>query len=141
MVSESQTAAQDNDSPVDKLIFVYDAESGAVSAAIDSAKKLFKVGGCALCSITHGLTGEKSEWEDCKSQLGVPLDYVHRDELDGELEEIVRGKLPCVVAESPEGREIIMGEDVLERCSGSVGDFKGRLHSRCALHGLYIPEA
>lgn len=67
--------------PIDRLLFVYKADSGTLNAIIDSAKKLLSINGCALCSLTHSLAGEKSEWQSCKETLGVPVDYVHRDEL------------------------------------------------------------
>lgn len=59
--------------PIDRLLFVYKADSGTLNAIIDSAKKLLSINGCALCSLTHSLAGEKSEWQSCKETLGVPV--------------------------------------------------------------------
>lgn len=39
---------------IDRVVFVFSANSGVSSAAIDSAKKVLQLRGCALCSITHG---------------------------------------------------------------------------------------
>ena len=77
---------------IERLIFVFDADSGALSAFFDSAKKALRLGGCALCTITHGLAGERSEWRECKEELGVPVEYVHRDEIGPELREALRGE-------------------------------------------------
>lgn len=124
---------------IERLIFVFDADSGALSAFFDSAKKALRLGGCALCAITHGLTGERSEWKDCKEEIGVPVEYVHRDEVWAELETAIGGELPCVVADA--GGELVelLDRPVLERCQGSVADFRGRLAYFAGTHRLALP--
>jgi len=125
---------------IDRLLFVYNADGGKWNAFVDSTKKLFMVNGCALCSITHGLTGEKREWKDCRDALGVPIDYVHRDEITSRLCEVVGANIPAVVAEVRGQYVLVMGPDVLERCRGSVADFRGRLHLHASMKGLLFPE-
>lgn len=125
---------------VKRLLLVFSADSGKLNALFDSARKLFKLKGCALCSITHGLTGEKSEWQECKEIFGVAVDYVHRDEVRGELARAVGDDLPAVVAVTDDGFEVVLGPEALERCRGSVGDFRGRLLTHAAMRGLDIPE-
>jgi hypothetical protein len=125
---------------IDRLIFVFSADSGTLNAFLDSAKKLLRIKGCTLCAITHGLAGEKSEWRDCKEELGVPIDYVHRDEVSGDLQRIVGDKLPCVVAQTGDDLVLVLGPDVLERCQGSVADLKGRLQTLSAMKGLELPQ-
>ena len=126
--------------PIDKLIFVFAADSGSLNALLDSAKKLFRIKNCTLCSLTHGLAGEKSEWRECRDELGVPVEYLHRDELAGELKSLVASSLPCVVADSRGELIVLLKPDVLERCQGSVADFKGRLRYFAASHGLEIRD-
>lgn len=125
---------------IDRLIFVFSADSGTLNAVLDSAKKLLRIKGCTLCAITHGLAGEKSEWRDCKEELGVPIDYVHRDEISEHLRGVVGDKLPCVVARTGEDFVFLLGPDVLERCQGSVADLKGRLQTLSAMRRLALPE-
>lgn len=125
--------------PIERLIFVFDAEAGALSAFFDSARKALKLGGCALCSITHGLTGEKEEWRDCKEEIGIQVDYVHRDEVWPELETAVHGELPCVIAEADGELIRLLDRQVLERCAGSVADFRGRLSVFAGMNGLHLP--
>lgn len=124
-----------------RLVLVFDADSGRLSAWVDSARKIFRLKGCALCSITHGLAGEKDDWRDCQEELGVPVDYRHRDELFGPLAELVKDRLPCVVAETHDGPQVLLTREVLERCRGSVDDFKGRLHTHAAMHDLELPHS
>jgi hypothetical protein len=112
---------------VDRLLFVYDANSGVLGAIVDSARKLMTLKGCALCTITHGITGEKGEWKECRDELGVPVEYLHRDEIQGDLEKVVRNNLPCIVAEAGGTFVLLVTRDVLERCNGSVPDLKGKI--------------
>jgi hypothetical protein len=125
---------------VDRLIFVFNADSGTVNALLDSARKLLRLNGCTLCTITHGLAGEKSEWRECKEEIGVPIDYVHRDEIDAGLAKIVEGQLPCVVAEAGSDRLLLLTPDVLDRCKGSVADLRGRLSYFASMNGLELPK-
>jgi hypothetical protein len=124
---------------IDRLIFVFDADSGALNAFFDSARKTLNLGGCALCSITHGIAGERSEWKDCRDEIGVPVDYVHRDEVDDDLRAASGGELPCVVADAGDELVRLIDRDVLERCKGSVADFRGRLGFFASMHGLALP--
>lgn len=124
---------------VDRLIFVFSADSGSFNAFLDSAKKVLRIKGCTLCAITHGLAGEKSEWKDCREELGVHIDYIHRDELSGELAKVVGERLPCVVAEADGELLMLLPPDVLDRCRGSVADMRGRLQVLASMNGLELP--
>jgi len=112
---------------VDRLLFIYDANSGKIGAFLDSTKKLLMIGGCALCTITQGILGEKEQWKECKVELGVPVDYYHRNDMPAELKTVVTGHLPCIVAQI--GREylLLLEPTVLQRCRGNVDDLKGRI--------------
>ena len=68
-------------------------------AFLDSAKKVLMLGGCALCTITHGILGERAEWKECQEELGVPIHYYHRDDLTPSLKSIVNEHFPCILAQ------------------------------------------
>jgi hypothetical protein len=125
---------------IDRLIFVFSADSGSFNAFLDSAKKVLRIKGCTLCTITHGLAGEKAEWRECKEELGVPIDYVHRDEVSEEIRRVAGDNLPCVVARTDGELVFLLGPDVLDRCRGSVADLKGRLMIFAAMRQLELPE-
>jgi hypothetical protein len=125
---------------IDRLIFVFNAGSGSINAFLDSARKLLQIKGCTLCTITHGLAGEKSEWKECKEEIGVPVDYVHKDEIGPELGRVVGDQLPCVVAEAGGELILLLTPDVLDRCKGSVADLKGRLTVFSSMKGLELPQ-
>src|SRR4051794_33606414 len=110
---------------VERLIFVFHAESGRAAAFVDSMRKLLMLNGCTLCAITHGLAGEKTEWKSCKDSLGIPVDYLHLDEIPTNLRALIGDGTPCVVAEVGGERVRLLGPDELARCRGSVADFKG----------------
>lgn len=78
---------------IDGLVLVFAATSGALGALVDTAKKLLRIRGCALCTITHGALGEKPEWKTCREALGVPVEYFHVDDLPQPLRATV-GALP-----------------------------------------------
>jgi len=123
---------------VDRLLFVYNADSGTLNAIIDSARKLLSINGCPLCSLTHSLAGERSEWLSCKESIGVPVDYVHRDELSPALRGVVGDRLPSVVARAGDQDIVLLGPDVIQRCKGSVADLRGRIKTHAAMHDLEV---
>ena len=125
---------------IDRLLFVYNANSGKWNAILDGAKKLLAVDGCPLCSLTHGVFGEKAEWRACKDSFGVPVEYVHRNELSESLRDLTNGQLPCVVARIGTRYEILAGPDVLDRCGKSIAELRGRLVFRAAGKGLEFPR-
>jgi hypothetical protein len=125
---------------IDRLVFVFSADSGSFNAFLDSAKKFLRIKGCTLCAITHGLAGEKEEWRECKEELGVPIDYVHRDEVSEDLRRVAGDNLPCIVADAQGDLVFLLGPDVLDRCRGSVADLKGRLQIFAAMKNLTLPE-
>ena len=129
---------------IDRLVFVFSAGSGSFNAFLDSARKLLQIKGCTLCTITHGLAGEKAEWRECKEEIGVPVDYVHSDEITPALARAIGDggtNLPCVVAEAGGELILLLGPDVLDRCKGSVADLKGRLGVFSAMKGLELPQS
>lgn len=127
------------DRKIDKLLFVFNADSGIWSTVVDSSKKLFSINGCALCSLTHGITGEKGEWKTCKEELGVPIEYVHRDEVNDEIKRVSEGKLPCIVAVAGEHYHLLLDANALERCKGSIPDLKGKILYYATGKDLFIP--
>ncbi len=64
------------------LVFVYNADSGFVSAIFDSAHKLLSPStyDCQLCALTHGLAGPREQWSAFLKTLSVPIEFLHRDE-------------------------------------------------------------
>ncbi len=124
---------------IERLIFVFDANAGKLGALVDSVKKLLTINGCPLCAITHGLAGERAEWKECKEGFGVPVDYLHRNELSDSMRQLVGSAMPCIIAAVSGERVMLIGPDVLARCKGGVPDLRGRLLAHAASAGLELP--
>jgi hypothetical protein len=112
-----------------KKVMVYDANSGAWGAVVDSANKILMLKGCPLCSITPGIAGEKSDWKSCREEIGVPVAYIHRDELGGQAATLAQEVgLSCVLAEVGGRLVPLLSPAVLERCRGNVAEFRSKLY-------------
>lgn len=105
---------------LERLIFIYNANSGLSSAVLDSAKKLFRLEACGLCTITHGLVKEKQAWKNCQAQFDLPIDYFHKDDYPRELKELVKDKLPCIVAQINPKPIILLNDEQINSCRGDV---------------------
>ncbi len=68
---------------MERLIFVYNADSGLFNTLTDIAHKIFSPAtyACNLCAITHSNLGMRKSWKEFLETLAVPLDFLHRDEL------------------------------------------------------------
>lgn len=110
----------------DRIYLVFNADSGRWNALLDSARKALSLASCSLCALTHGLAGEKSEWNDIKCSLGIPILYLHRDDSPRAVREATAGRLPCVVAETGSEVSVIVTPEDLDACHGSLDAF-GRL--------------
>ena len=69
-----------------KLIFIYNANSGTVNAVLDSMHKVLSPStyNCNLCDITFGLVGEKGVWRDFRDSFPLAMEFLHKDEFEKE---------------------------------------------------------
>ncbi|MEI6757331.1 MAG: GTPase [Chlorobium sp.] len=67
-----------------KLIFVYNSDSNPISSLIDLGHKIISPGtyDCSLCKLTYGPFTEIEAWKEFRSTLGVPVEFLHRDEFE-----------------------------------------------------------
>ena len=135
--AESATVGVDGARKIDGLVLVFDATSGPLGAVFDTAKKLLRIRGCALCAITHGALGERSEWRSCRAALGVPVEYFHKDDLPQVLHGKV-GDLPCILARVGEAFVPLVEPEVIARCGGSVAELRGKIVYHAARKGLAL---
>lgn len=66
------------------LIFVYNADSGPISGLFDLGHKILSPSTyqCSLCTLTHGPFTEKEAWTEFRKSIGVPMEFLHRDEFE-----------------------------------------------------------
>jgi len=67
---------------MEKLIFVYNANSGVVNNWLDIAHKVVSptTYECDLCSLTHGKFSEKRIWKRFRDSVSMPVAFYHKDE-------------------------------------------------------------
>src|SRR5260370_15789564 len=89
VVQQMELDPQTEENEITKLLFIFSANGGRWNAIADSMKKMLMMESCALCSITHGVTGEKPEFRSWKRSIGVPVGYMHRAKVTAELSSIL----------------------------------------------------
>lgn len=63
------------------LLFIYNANSGAINGIIDTAHKLVspETYQCELCDLTHGAFTEKKVWLRFRESVKTPMQFLHKD--------------------------------------------------------------
>ena len=66
----------------DRLIFIYNADSGLVNTVKDFWHKALRPSTyqCNLCQTTFGVFGAKKEWKTFINDLGINSEFLHKDE-------------------------------------------------------------
>lgn len=66
----------------EKLIFVYNADAGAIQGLLGSVHKIVSPSTyeCSLCHITHGVFTENKVWADYRNSAEIEMVFLHRDE-------------------------------------------------------------
>lgn len=71
-----------NDENNNKLIFIYNADSGLVNTVKDFWHKALRPSTyqCNLCQTTFGMFGAKREWKSFIKDLEIESEFLHKDE-------------------------------------------------------------
>lgn len=66
------------------LIFVYNADSGAINTIMDVGHKLFstKTYPCSLCALTYDTFTEKKAWKSFRKKSTLDMVFYHKDEFE-----------------------------------------------------------
>jgi hypothetical protein len=94
---------------------------------------------CALCDITHGSVRERADWRQCRAQLPVAFETYHLEDQPSDVREIVAGRAPAVLADTPGGPILLLGPDQLERCHASPDRLIEALRAAVDARGLAWP--
>lgn len=99
------------------LVFVYNADSGVFNALTDAAHKIFspRTYACNLCALTYGAVQMRGEWKEFLDGLGLPLEFLHADELAAryDLNDV---PLPAVFTKGGDGLSVLLGADSINAC-------------------------
>ena len=110
---------------IQKLIFIYNADSGLRNMVMDSAHKIFSPSTyqCRLCDITYGAFTEKSIWKKFRKETNLQMQFLHKDEFA----KIYKSKFghkftfPIVLAETQNGLEIFVKTEELNEINTAEG--------------------
>lgn len=104
-----------------KLIFIYNADSGLANTILDGAHKIISPAtyACSLCKLTHGALSEKKIWTLFTEQLkleGKALLFLHKDEFRKAYRSKFGHKFtyPILLAEGARGLEILVNTNELD---------------------------
>lgn len=120
------------DVPPDRIILVYDGDSGLAAMLLDAAKKALGREDCALCEMTHGPLGKRDAWRRCESDLGVIVDELHRNQVP-EAWAVSRTALPCILGRvGDQNPFVLLTRAEIEACGGEIPALEHRLRSALA---------
>ncbi|TAI46881.1 GTPase [Flagellimonas allohymeniacidonis] len=107
----------------EKLIFVYNANSGARNAILDSMHKVFSPAtyDCNLCDITFGVVSENRAWKKFRKEHSADMMFLHKDEFNKQYASKFGYKFtyPLVLVEGERGLEVFISTDELNQLKTS----------------------
>lgn len=100
---------------MEKLIFVYNADSGKLNALMDSLHKVVNPStySCKLCELTHGAFEEKKIWKKFREDLDIETEFLHKDEF----QKLYASKFgfkfefPLILAQNNKGLEVLISKN------------------------------
>lgn len=108
-----------------KLIFVYNANSGARNALMDSMHKVFSPSTyeCKLCDITYGLVSENRTWKKFRRNSERKMVFLHKDEFAKQYASKFghRFEFPIVLVEGKNGLELLISTEEINALKTSHG--------------------
>ena len=120
--------------PVNRVILVYNADSGLRAMLLDVLKKAAGREDCALCEITYSPVGKRRAWAACESRLGVAVEELHRDQLPATWG-IANAELPCILgAVGARPPFVLLPRSAIGACRGSVEQLERRLREAIESH-------
>jgi len=97
------------------LVFVYNSDSGPVNGLLDIGHKLLSPDTyqCSLCSLTHDAFAEKSKWKEFRQSVGMPMEFLHRDEFENKYRR--KATYPVIFRKNGEGDlEVLMSREEID---------------------------
>ena len=102
------------------FVFVYNADSGALNAVLDSIHKVIspKTCDCQLCRLTYGIFKENPEWKAYRESL-TPDEvlFLHRDEFEQQYQQTLH--YPVLLKIEDEDMQELLSPDDFNAVSGT----------------------
>lgn len=116
-----------------KLIFVYNADSGIRNMIINGAHKIFSPSTyeCNLCGITYGMLTENTVWKKFRKENAMEMQFLHKDEFQGRYASKIDNypTFPVILMETGGSLEILIHTselDVLQQAENLIDLIKAR---------------
>ena len=104
---------------IQKLLFIYNANSGLRNMLIDGVHKIISPGtyNCKLCDITYGAFAENNRWKKYRRASKKPMEFLHKDEFKTQYASKFgyRFNFPIVLAISDKGIEVLVSPEELDK--------------------------
>ena len=108
-----------------KILFIYNANSGARNAVMDSMHKVFSPStyDCKLCDITYGVVSENRTWKRFRQNSRDKMMFLHKDEFAKQYASKFGYKFefPIVLIEGKKGLEIMISTQELNELKTAHG--------------------
>ncbi|MCP9201482.1 GTPase [Gramella sp. GC03-9] len=118
---------------MEKLIFVYNADSGKLNSLLDSLHKVVSPStyDCKLCALTHGLTEEKKSWREFRQNLDLETEFLHRDEFRKQYASKFGHKFefPLILFRGNKGLEVFVSKEEISQLN-SIQELMRLIDSR-----------
>ncbi len=101
-----------------KIIFIYNANTDPISAAVDYAHKVFKPSTykCELCSLTHHNLGQRSAWKAFKARTEADLEFWYIRQF--EKRHKAKYEYPIILNKVSNGFEVLMSKQEIAELTG-----------------------
>lgn len=117
-----------------KLIFIYNADSGLRNMIVDSAHKILSPDTytCSLCDITFGAFTENSVWNKFRKETNLDMQFLHKDEFNKTYASKFGYKFtfPIVLGETNKGLEVFVKTEELDGLENAES-LIGLIRERC----------
>ena len=87
----------------ERLIFVYNADSGVVNTLLDIGHKIVSPAtyDCKLCALTHSTFRMRRDWRNFVERLSIPVEFLHRDEFQARYKDVPISAPAILLADGP----------------------------------------
>jgi hypothetical protein len=118
---------------MDKLIFVYNADSGLLNSIKDWTHKIVspETYPCSLCALTYDNLGMRRSWREFIKALGYEVEFLHRDEL-AEQYKIEAVRLPAAFTLRGGKPALWLEPSAIDACH-SLNDLQSLVNQKLAL--------
>ena len=115
---------------INRIVGIYHADGGIIGELKYMTGKFFGSSKCSLCDITHGK--KKNVWKDCERKMRVPIDFLHLNERNSNLEKYTKGLTPCIVGKTSTNYVMLVTKRELNECKGNPETLANLIENKLA---------